>query len=375
MRRFAAKQHRIILSALLLLLPYGCGRHPKPPPAPPSMPVVTAVATSENVPVYRDYPAKCLSPNPVSIVPRVSGWIREQHFCNGQLVTAGQPLYLIDPDPFIVKVAYATAELASAKAAAFNALQEYERAQALRAVEAVSEQEKESLEASYLEAQAKVEASAAALALAELNLSYCNVISPVSGQTSATTKYVGDLVGPETAALTTVQPQDPLWVQFMAVSDDLPALRQQLAEAHPSVSVALPNKSWQQFAKIIFIDNQVIANSDMVQVRVEVHNQQQQLLPGMYLNATVQTALLKDAVVVPIEAVLRKNSQSIVWLLQQDGTAAIQTVTVGPTYGSKVVITEGLKAGQSVIVQGQGKLKPGAKVKILSPSKAKQGAS
>lgn len=364
-----------MMAGLLMILLGGCHRQPPKPATPPSMPVVTATAVKQDVPVYRDYPAKSLSPNPVAIVPRVSGWIRQQNFCNGQQVTAGAQLYLIDPDPFIAKVAHAKAELASAQAAAFNALQEYERARALRVVEAVSEQEKESLEANYLEAQAKVEAAEAVLELAELNLSYCSVISPVSGQASATTKYVGDLVGPETPALTTVQPQNPLWVQFMAVSDDLPALREQFAAAKPSVAVALPNKSWQQQAPIIFIDNQVSANSDMVQVRVEVNNSDHALLPGMYLNATVQTQLLHNAIVVPIEAVLRKNSQSIVWLLQKDGTAAIQTVTVGPTYGSQVVVKEGLQEGQQVIVQGQGKLKPGAQVRILPDSKAKRSGS
>ena len=150
-------------------------KKPAPRPQPPPTVVVSAASTAD-VPIYRDYPATAMSIQPVSIVPRVEGWLLSQNFVNGAMVEAGQTLYQIDPDPFKAKLDAAEADLAVANAQLFNAKQQYERNKPLLDSDAVSQEKLESLEASYLAAQAQVQSAQAEIEIAKLNLSYCTIV-------------------------------------------------------------------------------------------------------------------------------------------------------------------------------------------------------
>ncbi|MGA1057861.1 MAG: efflux RND transporter periplasmic adaptor subunit [Phycisphaerales bacterium] len=344
-------------------------KKPAPRPQPPPTVVVSAASTAD-VPIYRDYPATAMSIQPVSIVPRVEGWLLEQNFVNGAMVDAGQKLYQIDPDPFKAKLDAAEADLAVANAQLFNAKQQYERNKPLLDSDAVSQEKLESLEASYLAAQAQVQSAQAEIEIAKLNLSYCTIASPVAGQVSATAKYVGDLVrSQEQAALVTIQPLDPIWVQFMAVSSDLEALRSQFGSETPGVEVSLPEGSWTRTGKVVFIDNSVVPGSSMIMVRVEVPNPDHAILPGTYLNAKFRQSLDEGAVIVPIDAVVRQAAQSVIWVVDSQDAATMKTVSLGARFGGDVVVTSGISAGEQVVVQGQTNLRNGAKVEVLTPHK------
>ncbi len=347
-----------------------CERHHPPPPAPPPPTVVTTAVSIEDVAVFREYPARALSVQPVAIVPRVAGWIREQRFTNGEMVEKGRPLYLIDPDPFVAALDRAEALVAVANAELFNARQRYERNQPLLAAEAISAEDLESLEADFLQAEAQVKAAEAEVEIARLNLSYCTVVSPVDGQVSATTAHVGDYAKVDPAEpLVTVHPLDPLWVQFMAVSDDLEALRAQFGKADPGVEIRLPGGSWAQQGPVIFIDNEVIPGSAMIQVRVQVANPGHAVLPGTYLTANFRQRLLERAMTVPLEAVLRQAAESVVWIVDANGEASIRTVALGPMQQGRIAILSGLEASDRVIVQGQSRLRVGMKVQALEPDR------
>ncbi len=362
-------QRSIALAAALLAC-LACEEKKPAPRTPPPATVVVASATSADVPVYRDYPATAMSVQPVSIVPRVEGWLLSQNFVNGAMVEADQVLYEIDPAPFEAQLEAAQAQLAVANAQLFNARQQYERNKPLLASDAVSQEKLESLEAAYLAAQAEVESAEAEIVIARLNLSYCTITTPVAGQVSATSRYVGDLVrAQQQSPLVTVQPLDPIWVQFMAISSDLPALRAQFGAASPGVEISMPGSSWTKTGKIVFIDNSVVRESSMVMVRVEVPNPDHAILPGTYLNAKFRQSLDSGAVVVPMDSVVRQAAQSVVWVVDSQGTATMKTVTLGPRYGSEVSVAKGLTAGEQVVVQGQPKLRNGAKVEVLTPQK------
>ena len=358
------------LAAAFAIVFLGCEeKKPAPRPQPPPTVVVSAAGTAD-VPVYRDYPATAMSTQPVEIVPRVEGWLLEQNFVNGDMVAANQTLYRIDPAPFQAKLDAANAQLAVANAQLFNAKQQYERNKPLLESDAVSQEKLESLEASYLAAQAQVQSAEAEIEIAKLNLSYCTIATPVAGQVSATSKYVGDLVRAEQQRpLVSVQPLDPIWVQFMAVSGDLPALRDQFGQESPGVEVSLPDGSWKRTGKVIFIDNAVVPGSSMIMVRVEVPNPDHAILPGTYLNAKFRQSLDAGAVIVPIDAVVRQAAQSVVWVVDSQETATMKTVTLGARFGGDVVVSTGVSAGEQVVVQGQPKLRNGAKVEVLTPQK------
>jgi multidrug efflux pump subunit AcrA (membrane-fusion protein) len=389
-------------AALLLAMPPACDR--KPPSKPPEGPatVVAVAATTADVAVRRTYPGTTLSTSPVSIVPRVEGWLVERNFADGDLVEAGQVLYRIDPAPFQASldaaearldtsradVAVARSEVGVAEARLDNARQEYERNRPLLESDAVSEEKLERLEAEYRAAQAQVEAAKAQIGSAEaaveaakadieiakLDLSYCTIRSPVAGRTSATSQYVGDLVrtmAPE--PLVTVKPNDPLWVAFAAVSSDLPALRSQLGRNEPGVEISLPEgdtgNAWTRTGRIVFIDNTVEPGTAMVDVRVEISNRDGHLLPGTYVDAAFQQTMLEDAVLVPHEAVVRQAASSVVWVVEDDSTAKMRTVQLGPHRDKDVVVTTGLSAGERVVVQGQAKLRDGVRIEVLEPGR------
>ena len=363
-------KHLSLALAASALVAFGCEEKKPAPRTPPPPTVVVSPAGTADVPVYRDYPATAMSIQPVAIVPRVEGWLLEQNFVNGAMVAANQTLYRIDPAPFQAKLDAASAQLAVANAQLFNAKQQYERNKPLLESDAVSQEKLESLEASYLAAESQVESAEAGIEIAKLNLSYCTITTPVAGQVSATSKYVGDLVRAEQQTpLVTVQPLDPIWVQFMAISSDLTALRDQFGQESPGVEVSLPDGSWTRTGKVVFIDNAVVPGSSMIMVRAEVPNPDHAILPGTYLNAKFRRSLDEGAVVVPIDAVVRQAAQSVVWVVDSQETATMKTVTLGPRFGSDVVVSTGLSAGEQVVVQGQPKLRNGAKVDVLTPQK------
>lgn len=352
------------------LLLAGCEHRHPPAPTPPPPTVVTTAVGVEDVAVYREYPATAISIQPVAIVPRVAGWVREQHFTNGQMVSKGQQLYLIDPDPFVAALDRAEAAVAVAEAELFNARQQFERNRPLLEAEAISPEDLESLEAKFMQAGAQVKAAQAEAEIARLNLSYCTVVSPVDGQLSATSLYVGGYAKADPSnPLVTVKPLDPLWVQFMAISDDLDALRSQFGSSDPGVEVSLPDGSWRRSGPVVFIDNAVMPGTAMIQARVEVANADHEILPGTYLSVRFRQRLLERALTVPVEAVMRQAADSVVWIVDENETARIRTVTLGPAQKGRIAILSGLSASDRVIVQGQARLRVGAKVKPLSPDR------
>ena len=165
-------KHLSLALAASALVAFGCEEKKPAPRTPPPPTVVVSPAGTADVPVYRDYPATAMSIQPVAIVPRVEGWLLEQNFVNGAMVAANQTLYRIDPAPFQAKLDAASAQLAVANAQLFNAKQQYERNKPLLESDAVSQEKLESLEASYLAAEAQVESAEAGIEIAKLNLSY-----------------------------------------------------------------------------------------------------------------------------------------------------------------------------------------------------------
>jgi len=389
-------------AAILLAASSACDRtRPSPPPRGPET-VVAVAAKTGDVAVHRTYPGTTISTSPVSIVPRVEGWLVERGFADGDLVEVGQVLYRIDPAPFEAKLAAAEAKLGTsradlavarsevgvAEARLANARQQFERNRPLLESDAVSEEKLERLEAEYLAAEAQleaarsrvgaaaaaVEAAEADIEIARLDLSYCTIVAPVAGRTSATSRYVGDLVrAAMEEPLVTVKPHDPLWVSFSAVSEDLGALRRQLGREAPGVGISLSagpdGVPTTRTGRIVFIDNTVAPGTAMVEVRAEIPNRDGLLLPGTYVDAKFQRSTLENAVLVPLEAVVRQAAASVVWVVDGNSTVSMRTVELGPRRDGDVVVSKGVSKGERVVVQGQAKLRDGAKVEVLEPGR------
>lgn len=353
-----------------------CDRAPKAPPPAPVIPVVAATAVTADVPVHRDYPASVVSVRTVVLEARVEGWLLRQRVPDGAMVEPGTVVYEIDPAPFIVSLDQARADLAIAVAQEADARQKYERNKPLVKVDAVSQEQFDSLEANYQAAKAQVLARKAAMEQAELNLSYCTVLSPARGQLSKSQVWEGTLVGPNmNRTLNNVRQLDPVWIQFQPVSQDIPALRELMKSGEASTSATMPGSSWQGRGRVVFIDNEVGSRTSTIVARLEVPNPDLAIVPGAYLSVRLLVETLKGAVTIPTEAIIYQSAQAMVWVIGADDSVRAVTIETGPQSGSSTVVTKGLAAGDRVVQKGQLKMKPGQRVSIQAATPAPAATS
>jgi membrane fusion protein (multidrug efflux system) len=336
-----------------------CSKPPAAPAGPPPAPVRTVTPTVADVPVHRDYPGITMSVRTVDVIPRVAGWIDAQGFANGQDVTDGQMLYVIDPRPYEVAVEKAKADVAIVQAELRNASDMVARNRPLVEVSAISQQEFDRLIANERVATANLAAKRALLDQANLDLSFTRVASPADGQASATNIYPGTYVTPQ-QVLVTVRQMDPMWVEFQPVDLDIPALRRMLKDGDASTVASLPGGGWSRNGKVVFLDNTVNRDTATIRTRLEVPNADRLMAPGAYVNVRLEVDRLEGAVTVPEQAIVYQTAAATLWTVDGEGKARQKVVKTGPRGGAGIVITEGIGAADQVVVEGMQKLYDGA---------------
>jgi membrane fusion protein (multidrug efflux system) len=336
-----------------------CSKPPAAPAGPPPAPVRTVTPTVADVPVHRDYPGITMSVRTVDVIPRVAGWIDAQGFANGQDVTDGQMLYVIDPRPYEVAVEKAKADVAIVQAELRNASDMVARNRPLVEVSAISQQEFDRLIANERVATANLAAKRALLDQANLDLSFTRVASPADGQASATNIYPGTYVTPQ-QVLVTVRQMDPMWVEFQPVDMDIPALRRMLKDGDASTVATLPGGGWSRNGKVVFLDNTVNRDTATIRTRLEVPNADRLMAPGAYVNVRLEVDRLEGAVTVPEQAIVYQTAAATLWTVDGEGKARQKVVKTGPRGGAGIVITEGIGAADQVVVEGMQKLYDGA---------------
>ena len=336
-----------------------CSKPPAAPAGPPPAPVRTVTPTVADVPVHRDYPGITMSVRTVDVIPRVAGWIDAQGFANGQDVTDGQMLYVIDPRPYEVAVEKAKADVAIVQAELRNASDMVARNRPLVEVSAISQQEFDRLIANERVATANLAARRALLDQANLDLSFTRVASPADGQASATNIYPGTYVTPQ-QVLVTVRQMDPMWVEFQPVDLDIPALRRMLKDGDASTVATLPGGGWSRNGKVVFLDNTVNRDTATIRTRLEVPNADRLMAPGAYVNVRLEVDRLEGAVTVPEQAIVYQTAAATLWTVDGEGKARQKVVKTGPRGGAGIVITEGIGAADQVVVEGMQKLYDGA---------------
>ncbi len=345
-----------------------CSKRSAPPERPPA-PVVSVPVTVSDVTVSRDYPAQAVSVRTVEIDARVEGWLLAQKYTDGAMVDAGQLMYELDPAPYRIALEFAQAKLAAAEASLFDATQKYERNKPLVSTGAISREEFDQLEAQWLGAKAGVLAAVADVDNAKLNLSYCTITSPVRGQASKTRVYEGTLVKPESNGnLTDVRQLDPIWIEFSPVASDIPALRALQSSGAATVPVKDPSGTWSGTGKVVFVNNAVDTSTSTIIARIEVANPDLAVMPGQYLSVSLPQRVIKGAISVPQTAIVYQTAAAIVWTVTPEQTAKSANVDVMGFGGAGLVIGSGLAPDSRVIIEGQGRLAPGAKVSEAKPA-------
>jgi membrane fusion protein, multidrug efflux system len=334
--------------------------------------------------VVRELPGR-ISPTRVSDVrPRVSGIVVERMFRQGSEVKAGDPLYRIDTRPFEVEVMANEAALAKAEAALLQARQQAHRIATLTRDRAAPEAENEKAIAAERQAHAEVEGRKADLARAKLNLDYATVRAPIDGVVGAALVSEGALVVQNETNLATIQQLDPIYADFTQSVTELSQLRrafdsgdlERIATDTAKVRLVLDdNTVYALEGRLLFSDAKVDAHTGQVTLRGEFRNPKRELLPGMYVRVRIDQGLDTDAIAVPQQAIQRNGGGgSEVFVVKDDNRIAVQPVRTGSVQDGIWFVTDGLKAGDKVVVEGFQKFAAGDKVKPRAWAEAEASA-
>ncbi|HAO42859.1 MAG TPA: efflux transporter periplasmic adaptor subunit [Afipia sp.] len=342
------------------------------PPEPPEVSVVTVKASSQAI--IRELPGRIAPLRVADVRPRVSGIILSRTFEQGREVKAGEPLYQIDPKAFEVELQAAEAALAKAEAALLQASQHAIRIETLTKSNAASQAANEVAVANLAQAKADLAARNADLSRARLNLDYATIKAPINGIIGAALLSEGVLVVQNEAhALATIQQIDSVYADFTQSVNELNKLRRDfdrgdLDAVSPDaakVRLVLDDGSiYPLDGKLLFSDAKVDAGTGQVTLRGEFKNPKRELLPGMFVRVQIEQGRDPDAIVVPPQAVQRNSSgASEVFLVKDDSRIVAQPVRTGGIVDGQWLITEGLKPGQRVVVEGFQKFAVGDAVK------------
>lgn len=336
--------------------------------------------------MVRELPGR-ITPTRVSDVrPRVSGIVVERMFRQGSEVKAGDPLYQIDPRPFEVEVQASKAALARAEATYERAVQQARRMSFLSKERAAPEVENEKAIAAEREGAAEVEGRKADLARANLNLDYATIRAPIDGIVGAAQVSEGALVVQHDAAtLATIQQLDPVYADFTQSVSELRRLRrafesgdlERIAPDAIEVRLVLDDGTLYPLpGKLLFSEAKVDANTGQVTLRGEFPNPKRELLPGMYVRVRIDQGLDSDAIALPQQAIQRNaGGGSEVFVVSADNRVVPQPVRTGAIQDGQWLVTDGLKAGDRVVVEGFQKFAAGDKVSPRPWTEAGAGAA
>ena len=373
LRRLAPRSRAVIAGGVLLLGLVACARKPAPPPqGPPRVGVVTLQAG----PVTRttELPGRIDPTLSADVRPQVNGIIKARLFVEGSDVKAGQVLYQIDPAPYQATLDQARGTLASALANQTTTRLQAERYGDLVKINAVSRQDNDNAQATYKQAQATVQSDQAAVESAAINLGYTKVRAPISGRIGRSAVTPGALVtADQTTALSTIQALDPVYVDVTQSADAMLALRQalnggQLDRAGPSsakVRLTVGEGSpYPEEGVLKFSEVTVDQSTGSVTLRAVFPNPHDVLLPGMFVRAVLNEGIYPNAILAPQQGVSHDpKGAATAMVVGSDGKAEPRVIKTAGIYGDKWLVTDGLKPGDRLIVEGLLNVKPGAPVK------------
>lgn len=344
-----------------------CGKKVTAAPERPPTLVTVSAAVSRDVPVYLDEIGKNGAFESVTVTPQVAGRITERHFEDGANLQRGQLLFVIDPRPYQAQLDSAQANLAQAKAALELAKIQFARDEELVGTKAISKQDYDTKKNTVDVDQAQVEAAEAALETAKLNLEYCYIHSPIEGRAGARLVDIGNVVQTNTTALLLIQRLDPIYADFTITERDLPEVQKQMARGNLDARVRLPSDGDEgvRTGKVTFLDNAVQNATGTVNLRATIPNPDHHFWPGQFVNVRLVLATDKGAVMIPSEATQISQKGPFVYVVKPDQTAELRVITLGQRQGGNVVVTNGLVAGENVVLTGHLTVVPGAKVKVV----------
>lgn len=339
-------------------------------PQMPAMPVTVIEAAAQQVPITIEAVGQVEGSKDIEVRARVSGILTRQTYREGDPVKTGATLFTIDREPFEIALAQEHAALEQARADLTQAEREAARLKSLVEEKAVSRKEYDDAATTLQTAQAAVTAGAARVRDAELNLSYTDVVAPITGVTGRALHSLGTLItaGSDSSLLTTMSSIDTVWVRFSFSEEEALQLRRQGDKA--AVKLILADGSlYDVTGKLNFTASTVDTQTGMVQMRAEFANPDRRLLPGQFVRVQVIVGQ-REAYLVPQAALAQTEQGKLLFLVSPENTVAPRPVETAGWSNHDWVVTQGLASGDKVIIDNLMKLRPGAPVAPHAPGAA-----
>lgn len=368
-----------VLAALLLVRAYIQKRNAAVAAQPPARPVNVAKVMTKDVPLYLDEIGTCAAYETVQVQPQVSGAIASRDFQDGADVKKGDLLFRIDSRPYEAALTQAQGQLAQAQSQMVLDQITLKRQQELRARNVISPQDLDSAQATVKSDEAKVKTAEGQVAAAQVNLDYCSIRSPIDGRAGLRTVDVGNIVAIGAPPLLTIQRLDPIYTDFTVAEPDLPLVRRYLGGPNLKVETSSEDENIPpRTGDLYFIDTAVQPGAGTVKARAVTPNPDRALWPSQFVHVRLILDVLKEARLVPSGAVQIGQNGPYVFVVKSDSTLDLRPVKSGQRQGDLMVITDGLKVGETVVTSGQLQLAPGAKVvpqQVESPAGNSNAAS
>ena len=331
------------------------------------VPVRVAQSRVQKVPVKIQAIGTVQAYSVVSVRSQITGPITEMHFEEGQEVRAGDMLFTLDQRPWTAALNQAQANLQRDEAQMINARLQFERTSNLFVSKIASQQDFDTAESGYQASQAVVLADKAAITNARVDLDYTSIRAPIDGRTGSVSAKPGNVVKAPDDVLVTITQIRPVYVAFAVPEQHLPVIRRLQADTMLEVQALSPSdNSVLAEGKLTFIDNRVDTNTGTILLRGKFENADRMLWPGQFVQASLTLSNIPNAIVVPTRAVQTGQNGEYVFVVKSDQTVDARTVKAGIEYEGFSVISQGVQPGDTVVVDGQLRLKPGTKISVAN---------
>lgn len=363
-----------VVAGLCALFACSSGSEKKPKGRPPA-PIATTIASTRTIPVTLEAVGTVEAYNSVLVRSQVNGEITEVKFREGEDVTAGQPLFTLDRRATDAAIRKADANLTRLVAVQKNARTNADRYEKLVGEGIVTREQYDAFRTQAESAEADVAAARAELENLRVQLSYLLIKSPLAGRTGNLAVNRGNLVKSNETTLVTINQIRPIYVTFAIPERDLPGIRQYLAKGRLKVAARLAGDTGPpENGEVTFLDNTVDPATATIKLKGTFANSKSRLWPGQFATVRLTLASLADAVVVPSQAVQTGQQGQYLFVVNGD-TAEMRSIKPGVSHEGVTVIEQGLKAGETVVIDGQMRVVPGGKVMVKSAGAEKQPAS
>jgi multidrug efflux system membrane fusion protein len=360
---------RLIILALLALLGWRIigaigGKAGRAGPPIEAVPVAVAPVTRESVPEELRAFGNAEAAATVSIRSQITGVITVVNIEEGQDVKQGDLLFAIDSRPLAAALKEAEANLSKDKAQYENAEKGRVRQEELLKKGFASQDDFDKAKAEAEALAASMRASEAAIENARVQLEYCSIRAPIDGRAGAILIHKGNLIKANDLPLITINQIQPIKVAFGVPQQFLLKIKDRMAQAKLAVRARVPNTETNELGTLIFVDNSVDRTTGMIQLKALFANETTQLWPGQFLEVTIVLGAKTNALTIPSRAVQNGQNGQFVYVVKPDRTVEARNVTVERTFAESSIVEQGLNEAELVAVDGQLRLKPGARVEV-----------